>query len=72
MELKVVITGMHCVGCVDAVTAALTRIDDIRVCDASVGAIRVVFDESITRKVDILEAIRSAGAFDVQSFSASS
>lgn len=72
MELKVDITGMHCAGCVDAVAAALTRIDGVRVCDATVGAVRVVFNDSITRKADIFEAIRSAGAFDVQSFSASS
>ncbi len=72
MELKVDIAGMHCAGCVGAVTAALARIDGVRVCDASVGAVRVAFDDSITRRSDIFEAIRSAGSFNIESFSVSS
>ncbi len=71
MELKMDITGMHCDHCVEAVTAALTRLDGVRVCEASVGAVRVMLDDSITRKSDVFEAIRSAGSFNIESFSVS-
>ena len=69
MELRIDVTGMRCAHCVDSVTAAVARLDGVRVCDASVGAVRVVLDDSITKKSDLFEAIRSAGSFNVESFS---
>ncbi len=70
MTLKITIGGMHCQTCVQAVHTALSRVEGARVCTTDVGAAEVTIDEQFATKADLFDAIRGAGPFNVEGFSA--
>lgn len=69
MTLKITIGGMHCQACVQAVHSALSRVEGVRVCAASLGAAEVTIDEQVATKTELFDAIRGAGPFNVEGFS---
>ena len=69
MTLKITIAGMHCQACVQAVHSAITRVEGVRVCAASLGVADVTIDEQVATKTELFDAIQGAGAFKVEGFS---
>lgn len=59
---------MHCQGCVDAIRASLAQLPAVTDYTVTVGAAELNLDESQTGKVEVFQAIRNAGPFEVDSF----
>lgn len=68
MDLQVSISGMHCPACIDSVTETIKRLRGVQIRDVSIGILSVSMDGSIVSKNDVFQAIRSAGTFDIVSF----
>lgn len=60
-NLKLVIEGMHCGGCVNRVTLALKKAPGVEVRGVEVGSAEVSFDEAQVRPEAIAEAINKIG-----------
>lgn len=60
-EITIKIEGMSCQHCVMSVKKALGGIRGVASSDVSIGSAKILFDESKTRKDDIIKAIRIAG-----------
>jgi copper chaperone CopZ len=65
------IAGMHCEGCISNVEAALAKLPGVRTHRVQIGKAQVRFDESVTSKAAVLAAVRSAGPYQLSSFSTS-
>lgn len=60
-EITIKIEGMSCQHCVMSVKKALGGIRGVASSDVSIGSAKILFDESKTRKDDIIKAIQIAG-----------
>ncbi len=60
-EIILKIDGMSCQHCVMSVKKAIDGLEGVSSSDVSVGAAKVVYDESKTNKGAIEKAVQSAG-----------
>lgn len=68
MQLSIEISGMHCEACVDVLQRAMGKLDGVAGCDVRIGSAVVQYDDAVCNRADILSAVRSAGAFEVNGF----
>ncbi len=68
-SLTLLIDGMNCNHCVQAVTDALANLDGVAIGDVSIGEAQVQFDDSATDHEALFGAIDDAG-FDLVSVEA--
>jgi Cu+-exporting ATPase len=69
--LKLDIAGMHCEGCISNIEEALAKLPGVRSQSVQIGEAEVRFDESVTTKAAVLAAVRSAGPYQLSSFTTS-
>lgn len=62
------LTGMHCEHCIESVRRALQKVPGVRKAEVRLNEAQVEFDESLCRPAELINAIRSAGTFDVLGF----
>lgn len=60
-QLKIVIEGMHCGGCVTRVTNALAKVDGVEVKKVEVGVAEVVYDEAKVQPAEVTSAVNRIG-----------
>ncbi|MCH8146648.1 MAG: heavy-metal-associated domain-containing protein [Planctomycetes bacterium] len=70
MKITLFVTGMHCEHCCGTVESALMAVPGLESCKVEVGVVEFVYDETTTRKSDLLAAVRRAGAFNIERFEA--
>lgn len=68
LTLSILIKDMHCERCVRAVEDALRQLTGLAACEVTVGSANVRFDESVTKRGVVLDAIRRAGPFEISGF----
>lgn len=68
MKLKLQITGMNCDHCVRSIEKSLGQLTGVEQCHVTLGEANISFDETRLDKRELIEAIRSAGDFDVSGF----
>ena len=67
-RLEIQIAGMHCQACVASVRDNVAACEGVSGVDVSIGAAVVSFDDSKCRTHDVLDAVRSAGKFEILGF----
>lgn len=60
-QLNLKIDGMHCAACVRRVTAALAKLDGVRVESVEVGSAGVIYDETACSPQEIADAVNAIG-----------
>lgn len=68
MKMQFQITGMSCDHCINSIEESLSRLAGVEQCRVTMGEVMVSFDENQIDKSKMIEAIRSAGSFDVSGF----
>ncbi len=68
MKMKFQITGMSCDHCIRSIEESLNRVAGVEQCSVTIGEVVISFDENQINKSKMIEAIRSAGSFDVSGF----
>lgn len=61
MTVTIKIEGMSCQHCVTRVKKAIDAVSGVISSDVNIGSATVQFDESKTKREDIIEAIEKAG-----------
>lgn len=68
MKLKFQITGMSCDHCVRSIEESVNKLAGVEQVHVIVGEADITFDEARIDKSDLIEAIRTAGSFDISGF----
>jgi copper chaperone CopZ len=67
-RVEIDIQGMHCDACVASVREKVLACGGVASAEVKVGKAVVAFDDAVCKTKNVLEAIRSAGDFDVTGF----
>lgn len=60
-EITLKIEDMSCQHCVMSVKKAVDSVKGVSSSDVEIGSARVVYDESVTDKIEIVKAVQSSG-----------
>ena len=68
VKLSILISGMHCDHCAQAVETALANLQGVRKHTVCIGGAEVAFDQTAVNRADLFAAIRRAGRYEIAGF----